>query len=224
MKHDGKKKILIIDDDEINSKALSKRLERRGYDVIYISDPGMVLSTLNTEKIDLVILDIVMPLRDGIAVLKDIRENFSSEELPVIMVTVIADGEEIFSAFAAGANDYITKPVNIDVAASRIRGQLSAVDLVREKIRKKEIEAINAIIITYHHQINNPLAIAKCELELMRKTCKDSEQLQISVVLNSLERINNLLKNIKELANSKVISFSPYVSGSKMLNTKGSNN
>ena len=220
MIQESPKKILIVDDDELNSTALAKRLERRGYVAKVITNGTTLLEVLEKDQVDLVLLDIVMPEIDGLTLLKQIRTKYNSDELPVIMVTVIADGSDIFDAFASGANDYITKPVNIDVAASRIKGQLSAVELLIERIRKKEIEAINAVVITYHHEVNNPLAIAKSELQLLTKAQQSVDPKNLNKVIKSLDRIEEILKKIKEVADKNQVPYEFYASKSKMVKVK----
>ncbi len=214
------KRILIVDDDELNSTAFAKRLERRGFWTKVVTSGSTALELIEKENIDLVLLDIVMPDLDGISLLKQIRTKHSSENLPIIMVTVIDDSSDIFDAFEAGANDYITKPVNIDAAASRVRGQLSAVELSIERVKKKEIEAINALVVTYNHEINNPLAIARSELQSLTQGDPNIDQERLNKIYVSFDRIGVILQKIKEVAEKNQISYELYANKSKMIKIK----
>lgn len=117
--------LLVVDDEEINRDLLSRRLERKGYLVTTAIDGKEALDKIAAQHFDMVLLDIMLPILDGIAVLVKIREEFAAGELPVIMVSAKDDSEGIVEALQAGANDYITKPVDFPVALARIQTHLS---------------------------------------------------------------------------------------------------
>jgi diguanylate cyclase (GGDEF)-like protein/PAS domain S-box-containing protein len=117
--------LLVVDDDEMNRDVLRRRLELEGYEVQSADGGAQGLELLGREAVDLVLLDVMMPELDGIQVLKKIRETRTATELPVIMVTAKDDSEEVVEAFRAGANDYVTKPVDLPVALARIGVQIS---------------------------------------------------------------------------------------------------
>lgn len=213
----GKKRILIIDDDELNSKAIAKRLERKGFIVKIATDENINLEIIEKENIDLILLDIVMPKIDGISLLKKIRLKYALDILPILMVTVINDSKEILDAFDAGANDYLTKPVNIDAATSRIKGQLNSIELYRERAHKLEAETINALVIKYNHEINNPLAIIQGQLQLMAAQDPNMNQKKLEIIFHSIDRIVNILKKARDAAKKKQISYELYADKSKML-------
>lgn len=211
-----KRRILILDDDQLNSNALAKRLERREMIVTVINDSKSLFDVIESQNIEMVLLDIVMPDENGIDVLKLIREKYDRNELPVIMVTAIDDSVDVMDAFKLGANDYITKPVHVDVAVARIKAHLSIVDLHREGIQRRELEAINAMITTYHHEINNPLSVALgCLDSNLAKDPKDLERLK-----TSLWRIADIVSKIKEVAESKQIEYQTYIGRTKMVKLK----
>lgn len=122
---DPKGHLLVVDDEEINRDLLSRRLERKGYHVTTATDGREALDKIEGQHFDMVLLDIMLPILDGIAVLNKIRENFAAGELPVIMVSAKDDSEGIVEALQLGANDYITKPVDFPVALARIQTHLS---------------------------------------------------------------------------------------------------
>ncbi len=117
--------LLVVDDEEINRDLLSRRLERKGYHVTTAIDGREALDKIESQHFDMVLLDIMLPILDGIAVLNKIRESFAAGELPVIMVSAKDDSEGIVEALQLGANDYITKPVDFPVALARIQTHLS---------------------------------------------------------------------------------------------------
>ncbi len=106
-------KILIVDDDLRNVFALTAMLEQHGLDVVYADNGVAGVRALEQYKdIALVLMDVMMPELDGNATIAAIREMSSHRDLPVIAVTAKAMPEDRERTLAAGANDYVTKPVN----------------------------------------------------------------------------------------------------------------
>jgi diguanylate cyclase (GGDEF)-like protein len=115
--------ILVVDDNADSRRILSRPFERRGFDVIEAEDGQSALALITSREFDLAFFDISMPELDGIELLKQIRSRYP--RLPVIMVTGRADTDDVTEAFELGANDYVTKPVNIPVLMARAESQLA---------------------------------------------------------------------------------------------------
>jgi DNA-binding response OmpR family regulator len=117
-----KKKILIIEDEEDLVKGLKLNLEDEGYQVIWASDGEMGLEHVYTAKPALIILDLMLPKKDGLEVCRELREKKIGT--PIIMLT--AKGEEIDKVVGLeiGADDYITKPFSIRELLARIKAHL----------------------------------------------------------------------------------------------------
>jgi DNA-binding NtrC family response regulator len=105
-------KILIVDDERGMLSLLDKVLSKEGYDIRTATNAESALQLLRTEEFDLAVTDIDMPKKDGIELLKDIKDF--SENLSVIMITAYATVESAIKAMKLGAYDYITKPFQID--------------------------------------------------------------------------------------------------------------
>jgi diguanylate cyclase (GGDEF)-like protein/PAS domain S-box-containing protein len=117
--------LLVVDDDEYNRDLLCRRLERKGYEASAAASGKEALTLIRQGAFDLVLLDIMMPELDGIAVLKTIRETYTATQLPVIMVSAKDESDDIVGALSLGANDYVTKPIDFPIAFARIYTQLS---------------------------------------------------------------------------------------------------
>ena len=105
-------RLLVVDDNEMNRDMLSRRLERRGFEVTCAEDGEKALVLIAERPFELVLLDIMMPGLDGWEVLKRIRAQHSATALPVIMATAKDQREDIVKALAEGANDYVAKPLD----------------------------------------------------------------------------------------------------------------
>ena len=117
--------LLLVDDNEVNRDLLSRRLQRHGYDVVTAVDGPHALALAEARDFALVLLDIEMPRVSGLDVLRVIRQRRSASELPIIMVTARQESADIVEALNSGANDYVTKPVDMPVALARIQAQLA---------------------------------------------------------------------------------------------------
>ncbi len=117
--------ILVVDDTEFNRDMLARRLTKQGMTVLTAETGEEALEILPKHTFDLILLDVMMPGIDGVEVLRRIRETHSPADLPVIMVTAKDASEDMVEAFKAGANDYVTKPIDFQVALARTRTQLA---------------------------------------------------------------------------------------------------
>ena len=118
--------LLLVDDDAMNRDALSRRLTRTGYTVLTAENGADALAMISANRIDAVLLDVMMPGMSGIETLRSLRLSRSVSDLPVIMVTAKDGSDDIVEALDLGANDYVTKPIDYSVALARIRAQVTA--------------------------------------------------------------------------------------------------
>jgi diguanylate cyclase (GGDEF)-like protein len=141
-KADPVSRLLIVDDINDNRTILTRRFQRRGFEVVEADSGYVAIELIGRESFDLVLLDVMMPGIDGIETLKRIRSQKSASALPVIMVTAKAESDNIVDALELGANDYVTKPVDFAVALARVNTQISRkraeqqVALANEELRK----------------------------------------------------------------------------------------
>jgi DNA-binding response OmpR family regulator len=212
----NKVNVLLIDDDKVLSKTTSLRLQKRGYNVEVCNSAKEGLKMSLEGKFDILLLDIKMPEMSGVEVLTEIRAKKEKNLFPIIMVSSNEEQDDIVEALNLGANDYITKPINIDVLVARIVTQIDIRRLSIEFASKKEIEAVGAMIATYNHEINNPLAIAFGTLDaLERKNQIPKEDFQ--KLEESLDRINNIVKKIGKISEKGKVLFEDYTENSVML-------
>jgi DNA-binding response OmpR family regulator len=106
----GKLTVLVIDDDPVILELLRVNFEIEGFDVICASDGEQGLRMAQSEAPDVVISDIMMPRRDGLQLLNDLKSDPGTEDLPVILLSAKAQKSEVQQGLDMGADDYITKP------------------------------------------------------------------------------------------------------------------
>ena len=105
-------KVLVCDDERHIVRLIQVNLERQGYNVVTAFDGKEGLEKIRAEKPNVVVLDVMMPYMDGFEVLKTIRREPETENLPVIMLTAKAQDKDVFEGYHYGADMYLTKPFN----------------------------------------------------------------------------------------------------------------
>jgi len=116
------KKILLVDDDMRNTYALSKVLSDAGLEVVMADNGKMALEKLKEEPdVTLVIMDIMMPVMDGYEAISKIRKIKKHKDLPIIALTAKAMPEDKAKCIDAGADDYMTKPVDVEKLLNMMR-------------------------------------------------------------------------------------------------------
>src|ERR1700676_3054803 len=126
-------RLLIVDDISDNRTILTRRFQRRGFEVVEADSGYVAIELIGRESFDLVLLDVMMPGIDGIETLKRIRSQKSASALPVIMVTAKSESENVVDALELGANDYVTKPVDFAIALARVSAQIERKRAEEEK-------------------------------------------------------------------------------------------
>jgi diguanylate cyclase (GGDEF)-like protein/PAS domain S-box-containing protein len=143
----GPDSLLVVDDDTMNRDLMLRRLSKRGFNASFANNGESALEWINSHEVDLVLLDVEMPDMNGLDVLKALRQTYTPAQLPIIMVTGKASSDDVVSALAAGANDYVTKPIDFPVVLARIQTQLSrkhAEEALRESEERYALAARGA--------------------------------------------------------------------------------
>lgn len=130
--------ILTVDDDPINLQVLGNHLALKNYTVSKAQSGSEALTFLETGKrFDLIILDIMMPRMSGYEVCHKLRERYSLDQLPIVMLTAKNRISDLVTGFQAGANDYLTKPINKDELLARVHTLLT-LKQTQEQLYKSE--------------------------------------------------------------------------------------
>jgi len=164
------KKVLLIDDDEKLLNLVKEYLEGFGYQVLTLPDGSAVLKAISEESPDMVILDIMLPEKDGLDVLKEIRMDYS---VPVIMLTAKGEDADRIVGLELGADDYLPKPFNPRELLARVRAvlrrppRLDDVESREDKLIKVGGMSLNTAKQTLFVE-NNEVELSSTEYKILK--------------------------------------------------------
>jgi DNA-binding response OmpR family regulator len=161
--------ILLVDDEDAVQKLLAYPLEREGFRVITARDGQEALARFADERVDLVVLDIMLPKLDGLEVCRRLR---AQSTVPIIMLTARDDELDKVLGLELGADDYITKPFSIREFRSRVRALLRRASAPRYESRDEEALELDGLRIDPARRTvevaGRPVQLTYVEFELLR--------------------------------------------------------
>ena len=162
----GNGRILVVDDQAANLRAVSTLLTRYGYEVLTASTGEAALELAVAQVPDLLLLDMMMPGMDGFELLAQIKQHPELTRLPAVFLTAAQDRELLLRAFAAGAVDYVTKPFMPEELLARVNAHLG-LKLTRdrlERVARERQELVNLVA----HDLKNPLSSVLFASDVLR--------------------------------------------------------
>lgn len=131
--------ILIVDDISKNIQVLARILTDEGYEISYATNGQQAIKMVESEKYDLILLDIMMPGMDGFEVCRHIKEMPEKKDIPIIFLTARTQTQDIVKGFEKGAADYITKPFDSIELKARVANHI-LLKKAKDKISKQNLE------------------------------------------------------------------------------------
>ncbi len=135
-------RILVVDDNELNREIMASRLGAHGYATLQAADGEEALAAVGRHAPDLIILDVMMPQPDGLEVCRRLKGSTASEFVPIILVTAKANTDDVVAGLDAGADEYLTKPVNQAALMARVRSALRIKSL-HDQVRAQAADLAN---------------------------------------------------------------------------------
>ena len=198
--------ILIVDDTIENLDILVDLLS--SYDVIGAISGKDALEILNDEKIDLILLDIMMPDMDGFEVCEILKENKNTKDIPVIFITAKTDEDSIDKAFEVGGVDYLTKPFRPRELLSRIKTQLNLINLKNAEMEHSKQLGMSSLISNIAHQWRQPLSVISTSataisLEYELGILKDNDfNTYCEAIVKQTEYLSSVIDNFASIVNN----------------------
>ncbi|MDD4191092.1 MAG: hybrid sensor histidine kinase/response regulator [Mangrovibacterium sp.] len=205
--------ILVVDDNHENLRIVSNFLKEEGYKIALALDGNSAFEVLDENRIDLILLDVMMPEIDGYEVCQIIKKNDKLKEIPVIFLTAKTNPEDIVRGFEAGGVDYLTKPFIRAELLLRVKTQLDLY-LSRKKLQDT-IKTRDKLYSIIAHDLRAPFASISMLVDLVTEDIVSGDSSDIKELMTHLGKItseteallNNLLVWTK--LQSDVITLKP---------------
>ena len=159
-------RILIVDDTPANVDILARRLSAHGYEILTAGDGEEGLAVAKEHQPDLILLDIMMPKMDGIEVCQHVKADASLPFIPIILVTAKTDSKDVVAGLEAGAEEYLTKPVEQNALVARVKSMLRIKELHdKSQEQAARLEAQAAELVDLNQGLEERVAEQLTELE-----------------------------------------------------------
>ena len=194
--------VLVVDDLEQNVKLLEVKLLSEYYTVITASSGAKALEILSQNQVDIVLLDVMMPGMDGFETCKHIKSNLDTTHVPVVMVTALSEIEDRIKGLEAGADEFLTKPINDTALFARVKSLTRMKTVIDElKLRNKTNEALgNELIELKDNFSDNKILLLDDDIIQSKNIKQNLESLTGQViVISNLEEIHTLGSFIPDL-------------------------
>jgi CheY-like chemotaxis protein len=196
--------LLVIDDDENNRMLLRDTLEVQGHTVTEAANGPDALRMIEQNVPDAVLSDVMMPQMDGYDVCRRIKENPASAHVPVLLITALSDRKERLEGIQAGANDFISKPIDVADVTLRVRNAVQGkklFDSLQAAYQQSaDVHALQQKIVQMIiRETRNPLAQALELLEPLRKRAPKSASSQ-KPLAQACQILQDLAKRFDQLA------------------------
>lgn len=142
----GQSHVLVVDDSKSNRVLLRSILAAAGYEVDECENGKECIDFCKSERPEIVLLDLMMPEVDGLTACRYLRDLYTKEELPVIVVSARTENEDVLEGLRVGANDYVTKPIDREILLARIENQLS-LSAAQKLLKEQKLSAERALKI-----------------------------------------------------------------------------
>ena len=198
--------LLLVDDDEMIRMLASESLQHAGFTVSEAGDGDAALRLVAEQEFDLLLLDVVRPGIDGYDVCRAIRRSPRGQSLPIMMLTGLNDTESIERAYAAGATDFVTKPINWLLLTQRVRYGLRA-GRAQAAVRhgRESLERAQRLARMGSWEWSLALARFSCS-EQLRRICDDIELTGSSTPERFLERVQRSDRAVVAAARQRLMS------------------
>lgn len=198
--------VLVAEDDREVRDLLKLEFEREGFTVLTAANGAEAITIADRLKPDVILMDVVMPIVDGLEATQRLLSEKATKHIPVLMLTVVDKKEEIIRALQAGAFDYITKPFFLPELKARVNAALRYKQLYDELLGIREhsadsekLEALREIFSGIQESIVSKLTVIMAKVDIIRSKQGNASEDDLSSILNAALKINKSINNLNIL-------------------------
>jgi CheY-like chemotaxis protein len=195
--------VLIVEDDDELREILHAEFELEGLTVLTATDGSEAVTTVRRLKPDLVLMDIKMPVMNGIEATKIIKNEEKIQHIPIIMLTASGNKEDIVEGLEAGAIDYITKPFFMPELKARLRAVLQHKIMYDELkriqdtlIKNERLHTMKDLTEAVQGSINEPLTLIYGRIHLLRKKRGETSEDDLKTLENAANKIKDIVNHL----------------------------
>lgn len=195
--------VLIVDDDPELREILHANFELEGLTVLTATNGSEAVTTVRRFKPDLVLMDIMMPVMNGIEATKIIKNEEETQHIPIIILTAIGNKEDIVEGLEAGAIDYITKPFFMPELKARLKAVLQHKVMYDELkriqntvVRNERLRTIKSLTEAVQGSINEPLTLIYGRIHLLRNNRGETSEDDLRTLENAANKIKDIVNHL----------------------------
>jgi adenylate cyclase len=186
-------RILAVDDMPENLEILRVRLEANGYEVVTAADGEEGLAAARSLAPDLILLDVMMPKRDGISVVRELKADPALRTIPVVLVTAKSDTRDVVEGLDAGGDDYLSKPFEHSALLARVRSML------RQKVLHDKVQELAESLTSWNRSLEEKVAAQVSEIERINRLRRFLPEQVANLVVASSETDDPLKSHRREV-------------------------
>ena len=186
-------RILAVDDTPENLEILRIRLEANGYEVLLAADGEEGLAAARSVEPDLILLDIMMPKRDGISVVRELKGDPALKSIPVILVTAKSDTRDVIEGLDAGGDDYLAKPFDHSALLARVRSML------RQKALHDKVQEQAESLANWNRTLEERVSEQVSEIERINRLRRFLPEQVANLIVSSNEEYDLLKSHRREV-------------------------
>ena len=208
--------ILIVDDNPVNTKLIKVIVEAAGYQTCFASNGRECIEKAMACTPDLVLLDIDMPVMNGVDACRYLKKQQETKEIPVIFVTSNMEDNILKEAFNSGGTDYVRKPVNKIELLARIKTTLDSRRFHKERLEKEKLAGVIEMAGAICHEINQPLQSIYAYYETLTINGQMEKQVYeyFLKIHKQIKRISQITKKVSRITKYESRDYLP---GSKII-------
>ncbi|MBF0099858.1 MAG: response regulator [Desulfobacterales bacterium] len=208
--------ILVVDDNPVNIKLIETILYHNGYVPICVKNGKQCIETSGQCGCNLILLDINMPDMSGLDVCLHLRQQKSTQDIPIIFVTGMTDNEMLKEAFASGGTDYVRKPINTIELLVRIKSALNQQRLKHDLLQREKLAAILEMSGAVCHELNQPMQTITMCAEMIFTSIPQTHQLYKDV-FKIKEQVNRMAALTQKIMRITKYETRDYIKGQQII-------
>ncbi len=195
--------VLIVEDDNELREVLQAEFELEGLTVITATNGSEAVTTVRRVKPDLILMDIMMPVMNGIEATKIIKNDEETRHIPIVMLTVVDNKKNIVEALEAGAIDYINKPFFMPELKARLKAVLQHKIMYDELkriqdtlIKNERLQTMRELTEAVQGSVSGPLTIILGKIHLLRRKYKNISEDDLRTLENAANKIRDIVNHL----------------------------